>query len=487
MRKALLIILIIFSACKKEKQSLITSTDLNNDSIAQIKQIEKNLFPVHYLKGYEHRRSISEFMEENQIPGVSIAFFDQGKISWQETYGYANLVDSTKVTTNTIFNGASLSKTITAIGALNLVERGVLSLDDDINQYLKGWKIPDNEFTKKEKVTLKQLIGHRGGFERYVQSSYFPNDELPTITQMLTGEKPSVDPPVSIVYTPGEKQIYSNPGYSVIEKIIEDVTNKAFEDWMEQKLFDPFNMTNSSFEQPVPKKFFQQMATGYTDDLEPYPYKLFPYKAAGGIWTTPSDLARFLMTVLEDHHSNTNKILSKKMTDSVFAKNSDRLGFAKIYSDESKDVLFEHWGSNSGFTCYLLGSVNHNQGVVIMTNSDNGMSLMSYIARAVAVANDWDLLQPQVFESMSLDTEKINKFRGDFKGGNEILKFEVIENELNFLSESGIKSKLVSIAENKFIDPNENTLYEFLQNNNGEIKYVRMTKADGYNSDYLKQ
>lgn len=487
MKKVLLITLIILSACKQKKSSEITSTALNNDSIAQIERIEKNLVPVHYLKGMDHKKSIPQVMKEDGIAGVSIAFFEKDTITWQKTYGYANLADSTKVTPKTVFNGASLSKPVTAMAALNLVERGVLSLNGDVNNYLKGWKVPENNFTKTEKVTLKRLLGHTAGFERYVQSSYFPNEALPTIDQMLSGEKPSIDPPVSMVSVPGQKQIYSNPGYSVIEKLIEDATGKEFNDVMRKLIFEPCHMNNSSFEQPIPKHLIRQIATGYTNDLEPYPYKLFPYKAAGGIWTTPTDLANFLVTVLEDHHASTNTILSKRMTDSVFAKTPTRLGFAKIYNQDSPDLLFEHWGSNSGFTCYLLGSLNNKQGVVIMTNSDNGMSLMSYIARAVAVAYDWDFLRPQVFESIDTNGVDIKKFTGQFKGGNELLEFQVVEGVLKFLEETGNSSKLVPVAENIFIQPNNNTLYEFLKNKDGEIRYVRMTKADGYNSDYLKQ
>ncbi len=487
MKKTLLIVLIILSACKEKKRTETTSTELNNDSIAQIERIEKNLVPVHYLKGIDHKKSIPQLMQEDNIAGVSIAFIDKGKVSWQKTYGYSNLADSTKVTPNTVFNGASLSKPVTAMAALNLVEQGVLTLNEDVNNYLEGWKVPENEFTEQEKVTLKRLIGHTAGLERYVQSSFFPNEEFPTIDQMLAGEKPSVDPAVSVVSVPGQKQVYSNPGYSVIEKLIEDVTDKEFNEAITELIFEPCDMTHSSFEQPVPKHLSQQMATGYSNTLEPYPYKLFPFKAAGGIWTTPTDLAKFLTTVLEDHHSGANVILSKRMTDSIFTKTPTRLGFAKIYNDESQDILFEHWGSNSGFTCYMVTSLNNKQGVVIMTNSDNGMSLMSYIARAVATANNWDFLQPKVFDRIAMDEVEMNKFTGKFKGGNEVLGFEVVEGALHFLSETDATLKLVPIAENKFIQPDNNTLYEFLKNKEGEVKYVRMTKADGYNSDYLKQ
>ncbi len=118
-------------------------------------------------------------------------------------------------------------------------------------------------------------------------------------------------------------------------------------------------MDNSSFEQPVPDQMKMFMATGYTNDLNPYPYKLFPFKAAGGIWTTPTDLGKFLMALMDDYHSGKNVILSKKMADSVFQKSPERLGFSKLYDDKSNELLFEHWGSNSGFTSYMVASLKN--------------------------------------------------------------------------------------------------------------------------------
>lgn len=486
MRKLILLFLIGIIGCTNQN----SNQDEKNISISENKHIENiqnNLVPVHYLNGRANKKSITQMMAEDKIPGVSIAFIDNGKISWQKSYGYSNLTDSTKVTPNTIFNGASLSKPVTAMAALHLVDKGMLSLNEDINNKLKDWKVPENKFTEIEKVTLGRLIGHTAGFERYVQSSFFPNEEIPTIKQMLTGEKPSVDPPVSVVYVPGQKQVYSNPGYSVIEKLIEDVTEHDFNVAINELIFEPCGMVQSSFQQPVPKELKNLIATGYSNDLNPYPYKLFPFKAAGGIWTSPADLGKFLIALLKDYHSNTNIILSKTMAESVFHKSSERLGFAKIYNQEKEDLLFEHWGSNSGFTCYMVASLNKKQGVVIMTNSDNGTSFLSYVARAVAIEYNWDFLQPKVFEPIAMEELELNKFTGKFKGGDEVFEFAVVDGNLNFFNGTDNNSKLIPVLENQFIQPNENILYEFLKNKEGEIKYVRMTKADGYNSDYIKQ
>lgn len=486
MKQLTLLFLIGVFGCTNQN----SKQDNKNNSITENKRIENirnNLVPTHYLKGSENKKSIFQMMEEDKIPGISIAFIDSGRISWQKNYGYANLQDSLLVTKATLFNGASLSKPVTAMAALKLADKNKIDLNEDVNKYLKDWKIPDSKFTEKEKVTLKRLIGHTSGIDNHLWSSYFPGENVPTLIQMLAGEKPSVDPKVSVVYVPGEKRKYSNPGYSVIEKLIEDLTSQNFNAAISNLLFVPSNMNSSTFEQPVPSRIKKLLATGYSSDLKPYPYKLFPYKAAGGIWTTPSDLGKFLIALLEDYHSGKNIILSKETADKVFQKSTERLGFTKIFNGDKQDLLFEHWGSNSGFTSYMVASLNKKQGVVIMTNSDNGTNLMSYIARAVAQEYNWEFLQPTVFEPFELSIEKVEPFVGKFTGGNEVMEFKI--NDGKFLLTDVANNNLVLIPadENKFILPENNTLYEFLKDKNNNVRYVRVTTSKGYSNDYLRQ
>ncbi|MDC7996369.1 serine hydrolase domain-containing protein [Altibacter sp. HG106] len=488
MKNILLLISILLIGCtspntKKEK----LAKDINNQSELRVKKIEENLVPIHFLKDNSNRISISKMMEKDSVPGVSIAFIENGDISWQKTYGYSNLQDSLPVTTKTLFNGASLSKPIAAMAALNLSENGFIGLNEDVNTYLKNWKIPQNKFTEEQKVTLKRLIGHTGGIINYVPQPYSLNENSPNLVQMLSGTKPSVDPPVSVIYVPGEKRKYSNPGYTIIQKMIEDVSDKNFESVIQELIFKPSEMYNSSFEQPLPQNLLKKTATGYSKDLKGYPYKLFPWKAAGGIWTTPTDLSKFTIALLEDYHSSKNNILSKKMADSVFQKKSERLGFGKLFSPEKQDLLFEHWGSSPGFTCYMVASLNKKQGVIIMTNSDNGTILLSYIARAVAQEYNWDFLQPTIFESFKLSVDEILTYVGKFSGGDKEMVFEIYNENLVVSDAKNNKSKLIPVGGKKFILKETNNLYEFLIDKNDKINYVRITNSDGYNNDYRKQ
>lgn len=382
------------------------------DSI-HAQNIENNLIPMYSVAGKVKRMTIPEMMKLDKIPGMSIAFVDNGELAWTKHYGYANLEDSIPVSSETVFTGASLSKPITAIAALNLVEKGVLDLDEDVNLKLKEWKIPESTLTKKEKVTLRRLISHKAGIKNDLWSSYLPEDTIPTLNQMLAGEKPSLDPQTSVIYEPGSKTEYSNPGYSIIQKLIMDVKNEEFDKIIDQLIFDPVGMENSSFKQPIPNHLAKRKAIGYTKELEPYPYRLFPYQAAGGIWTTPTDLAKFMIAVLNDHHKGTNTLVSKETTNTIFKKYIDRYVFS--FWNWGEDIVFMHYGSNQGFNCIMYGSVNKNQGIVVMTNSDNSFGFFDYIQRAVNNEYQWEYVKPEILNPSKSDISWVEPFLGEYQ------------------------------------------------------------------------
>ncbi|QGX40543.1 serine hydrolase domain-containing protein [Permianibacter aggregans] len=462
----------------------------NNTAHQAASRIENNLLPVQYLRGHVISKSIPQVMLEENIPGVSIAFVDNGKIAWTKTYGYAQLVTAENVTPDTVFAGASLSKPIAAMAALKLVDQNVLSLDQDVNRYLKDWQLPANEFTQQQKVTLRHLIGHTSGVGNHLWSSYDVGAEVPTLEQMLAGKPPSVDPAVSMIAAPGERQKYSNPGYTIIQKLITDTTDQRFDAAINKLVFTPAGMNNSSFTQPIPESLKKRMATGYSKELQAYPYKLFPFGAAGGIWTTPSDLARFAAAVINDYQYGSKTLISKPLADQVFARNQSRLSFTKKLGEKNDELIFDHWGSNAGFTSYLVGSLGDQQALVIMTNSDNGFGLMASIARAVADEYDWPVLKPQVFSAIEVPAEKLRRYVGEFDNGNggDLTTFAVEGDRLLLTSSTQTTTpELVAIGEHKFIHPAEYTTYEFLAAKDGSIKWLRVTRDSGYNFDLSKR
>ena len=443
------------------------------DSI-HAQNIETNLIPMYSVAGKVKRMTIPEMMKQDKIPGMSIAFVDNGEIAWTKHYGYANLEDSIPISSETVFTGASLSKPITAIAALNLVEKGILNLDEDVNLKLKEWKISESKLTEKEKVTLRRLISHNAGIRNDLWSSYMPEDTIPTLNQMLAGEKPSVDPQTSVIYEPGSKTEYSNPGYSIIQKLLMDAKNEEFDQIIDQLVFDPVGMENSSFKQPIPNNLMQRKAIGYTNELEPYPYRLFPYQAAGGIWTTPTDLSKFMIALLNDHHKGTNTLISKETTETIFKKYIDRYVFS--FWNWGQDVVFMHYGSNQGFNCIMYGSVNKNQGIVVMTNSDNSFGFFDYIQRAVNDEYQWEYVRPEILNPSKSDISWVDPFLGEYQWRNSKVTFTKTNESLGMEIDNE-KYALTQTGERVFILPEKPIKITFPKSVD---KKIILWEPDGY-------
>ena len=433
------------------------------DSI-HAENIENNLIPMFSVSGKIKRMTIPEMMQKDSIPGVSLAFVDNGQITWTKHYGYANLLDSIPINSETIFTGASLSKPITAIAALGLVEEGLLELDADINEKLSEWKVPENEFTEKEKVTLRRLIGHQSGIKNDLWNSYLPHETVPTLNQLLSGEPPSTDPAASLIFEPGSRTKYSNTGYSVLQKLLMDITNDDFNTIIDKNIFEPLGMKNSIFLQPIPEEMMRKKAIGYNSKLEPYSYKLFPYQAAGGVWTTPTDLAKFLIALLDDYHNGSNTLVSKEMAQSIFTKETMRYVFSLW--NWGNDIVFLHHGSNQGFNCMMYGSTVKNQGLVVMTNSDNAFGFFDYLQRAINHEYDWEYVKPEILDPIPQNISWIEPFLGEYTWRKSKVSITAKNNSLAIIIDN----------ENHSLSQTDERVFVF---NEHPIKVTFPSKKDG--------
>src|SRR6202012_2302922 len=185
------------------------------------------------------------------VPAVSIAAIRDGAIDWARAYGVSS-IDGAPVSTETLFGAASISKPVTALGVLKLVEQGKIDPDANVNQYLNRWKIPDNPFTGKQKVTVRELLNHTSGIGTHNGEIYDPGSPIPTLLQILEGEKPAKTVPVRVEAVPGTKFAYSNGGYLVLSLLIEDVTGESFAEYMKRAVLDPIGMKHSTFDVPLP-------------------------------------------------------------------------------------------------------------------------------------------------------------------------------------------------------------------------------------------
>lgn len=328
------------------------------------------------------------------VPAVSIAAIRNGAIDWARAYGVSSL-GGASVSTDTLFGAASISKPVTALGVLKLVEEGQIDLDANVNQYLKRWKIPDNQFTERQKVTVRELLNHTSGIGTHNGEIYDSSSPIPTLLQVLEGEKPARTPPVRVEAIPGTKFAYSNGSYLVLSLLIEDVTGQSFGAYMKRTVLDPIGMKHSTFASPLPLQSRASAATGYgADGKYPVPPSKFvePNLAAGGLWSTPTDLARFLLEVQRECDGKSHKVLHQQTIRIMVSPDSGipsprRYGLGFEVGGSSDNPYIRHEGSayfQDDMVEYL-----HGNGIVVMTSGGGGGELADEIIRSAGTVYDF--------------------------------------------------------------------------------------------------
>jgi CubicO group peptidase (beta-lactamase class C family) len=364
---------------------------------ARISRIESGLLPAVVIKGQPPQSmTIADRMTHHKVPGVSVAFFDHGQILWTRTYGLADVAAKKPVTADTLFQAASISKPVSALAALRLVQDGKLTLDEDVNVKLKTWKVPDNAFTVKEKVTIRRIVSHNAGLTVHGFPGYASDEPIPTVVQILNGEKPANSDPIRVDVIPGTLWRYSGGGYVVLQTLMSDITGKPFPQIMSELVLKPAGMTHSTYEQPLPKNRQPEAATPYRADGQPVKggAHTYPEMAPAGLWTTPSDLARVAMEVQSEYQGKSSKILSQDMARQMLTKQFGTWGLGFGLDSTDGRLAFGHGGANEGFRCNLHAYADSGQGLAVMTNSDSGNELTEEIFRSVAKEYAWPDYKP---------------------------------------------------------------------------------------------
>jgi CubicO group peptidase (beta-lactamase class C family) len=367
-------------------------------STIRIHRVETEFPPI--ILGHNQpplRTDLQQLMTMYKVPAISIAVIDNFKIEWTKAYGFADAGGKNAVTTTTLFQAGSISKPVTSTAALYLVERGKLSLDEDVNRKLVSWKVPENEFTKEQKVTLRRLLNHssgadiEGGF-----NGYDIDDPLPTLKQTLNGQKPANHEAIRIDFVPGSRWQYSGGGYLILQQLMSDVTGKPLPQLMREVVFDKIGMADSTFEQPLPSARAAMAASGTFPDGTTVHGKwhVYPEMAAAGLWTTPTDLAKFVIEIALSKQGKSNRILSQSVARQMLTPQIDMgaipwntgLGF---FLNKEDQHLFGHNGSTWAYRAIVLISTDTGKGVAIMTNSDNGFYLSDLLIESVAKEYTW--------------------------------------------------------------------------------------------------
>jgi CubicO group peptidase (beta-lactamase class C family) len=405
----LIIVLQVLPGCKT------VETDPISERIAKV---ESGLLPaVITNEDTTGGLNIYERMKYYNVPGVSITVIYQGKIEWAKGYGYFTNDSLKRIDISTRFQAASISKPVAAAAALTFVEEGLLDLDRDVNRDLKSWQVPENAFTVDEKVTLRRLLSHTAGLTVSGFGGYAIDERIPTTVQVLNGEEPANSDPVVADTVPGAIYRYSGGGFTVMQLLLCDITGQSFPEIVKERVLSKIGMDNSTYVQPIPDDLAPVAAIAHRNDGSPVEgnWHIYPEMAAAGLWTTPTDLAKFAIELYKSFAGESNRVLSKDMVEQMLTEEKDGYGLGIAVGGENDSIRFGHGGSNRGYQCNMMCYTNLGMGAVIMTNGDQGGMLMGEIYRSLSKTYNWDIYKPVFREIIYPGREVLQEYTGTYE------------------------------------------------------------------------
>jgi CubicO group peptidase (beta-lactamase class C family) len=392
-----------------------------------IARIERGLRPAVAIQGAKlETRTLAAEMARLNVPGVSVAVIRGGKIAWAKGYGVTH-ANGAPVTPQTLFQAASISKPVAAMAALKMVEAGQLELDADINTVLTSWKLPPGP--AKRPATLRQLLSHTAGTTVSGFRGYAAGAQVPALLQVLDGAAPANSGPVRIEGMPGDAWNYSGGGFTVVQQAMIDRSGRPFDVLMEETVLKPLGMSDSSFAQPLPGALLARAALPHSDNGKPTAggAHTYPELAAAGMWTTPTDLAKFALA-LQRGAGGADGVLSPTMTRTMLRPVMNNYALGLQIDGKAPQHAFSHGGSNMGYQNTLYAYVARGDGAVVMTNGDAGAQLAQSVIRAIAAEYRWPTYQTVMRKAIALPAATRAKLAGRYEikdlGGFEIAERE---------------------------------------------------------------
>lgn len=383
--------------------------------------VEKSLAGSTHSNGFKGW-TVKERMAHYHVNGLSIAVIHNYKVEWAKGYGWADKAKGLPVDVNTRFQAGSISKSLNALGMLTLVRDGKLDLDADVNRYLTSWKLAE---ATGSHITMAHLLSHTAGLNVSGFSGYIMGEAIPSLQQVLSGEKPANSPAVRIVNKPGMQFAYSGGGVTVTQMLAMDITRQPYDVLMDERVLKPLAMDNSTFAQPTVNKRSAQLASGYDENgrkIKGGDYHLYPEQAAAGLWTTPTDLAKYIIAIQKAYTSEPNSIIPQALAIKMLSPYLNKRAGLGVFVDSLKgEQYFEHDGLTYGFRSQYYGSLKDGNGVVVMTNSVSDGLIPEIINSVARVYNFKGLYNSQLEKNVVVSQAILQQYVGRYQLSPDVI------------------------------------------------------------------
>lgn len=315
------------------------------------------------------RGFIRAAMLEHSVPSIAVAVAQQGRIVWEEGFGWADRERRIAATEHTVYSLASITKPITTTAMMVLVQQGRLNLDAPVNDYLGVAKLRARVGNERD-ATVRRLADHTAGLPSY-QNYYYQDEPYPV---------PSMDESIAryanIVTEPGESYQYSNLGYGIIDYIIERIAEKPYAQFMRDEVFIPLGLTRTAI--GIGPGLDEYAATRYGGNGAPIPYYDFDHRGASAAFSSAHDLVRFAMFHLQTPQPDQSRILSNAIIDEMHRPTSRREtggGYGLGFETDDRDGhrMVSHGGSMNGVSTVMKMIPEKKIAVVVLSNSGSGL------------------------------------------------------------------------------------------------------------------
>jgi CubicO group peptidase (beta-lactamase class C family) len=328
--------------------------------------------------------SIKTAMRLYHVPVVGYAIINDNKIVAVRTISIDPKIKANK---NSLFQAASISKSVSAYGFLKLANQHHIAMNTPANKLLSTWKIPVNKFNRHDPVTMQKILDMTSGLSVSGFPGYRQGLPLPTLKEILDGKPPANSKPIRVFYSPGDHYFYSGGSYQVLQQIIVDLSKQPFSEYMSKAVLLPIGMNHSYYQYPLSKQLRKQAIPGFWANGKVLHggWNNYAIGASGGLWSTPTDLAKFALNVTDSYMGRNGGLISQKLAKKMLTrgKHSD-FGLGVIVSGKGRSLNFRKNGHNYGYHNEMLMFPNTGQGIVMMSDSENGMDVLNYAIPLIA-------------------------------------------------------------------------------------------------------
>ncbi len=418
--------------------------------------------------------TLAQRMTELHIPGVSIAVVHEGKIEWAKGYGILQ-TGGAPVNSDTLFQAGSISKPVAAMGTLRLVEEGKLSLDVDINKGLTSWKLPPSAAAPGATVTLRELLTHSAGLTVHGFPGYAAGAAVPTLVQVLNGEAPANTAAIRMDSVPGKDWRYSGGGYTVMQQLVIDTVKETYPQFLHDTVLAPIGMRHSTYQQPLPESLLSNAAKPFNGDGTAVPGgpHTYPEMAAAGLWTTASDLCRYIIEVQNSLGGKANHVLSQSTTQQMLTPGVGNWGLGLQLGGSSTDPWFSHGGSNAGYESLFVGYDGHGDGAAVMTNAQGGSRLAGEVMSAIATAYNWPDWKPTERIEVKVDPAVLARYAGTYELAPTFnITFTLEGDHLMTQATGQPKFPIYPESPTKFFLTVVDAEVEFFSDDKGQVSYI---------------